>query len=1416
MALVQESHQQEYSNSTVNVLKRSISSSSSSDNLTFQPPPLPMASSSDNFLNLKSSNNTIPPPLLSIASNSSMNSSTSSLNGLLLNNSNNNNISNNNQSIKISNPVLLTGPSISTSNGTVLIIGSNSMEEEKMDLNQLLACFPFPPTFIPIIQNPQNNVLKTRRDTMYTVVSSPSLTSKTSIIPESKLSINNQQQLQQQNIESENLTSSTNSAESTPTITIENINQNNTTNHSSLTSSTTTNCNNNLNNSSNLTSSTTTTSTLHKTSSNNCINTSSLNSSSKNINTTNNFETTTASTSSTATTPQISTPSNSSPLIYSSSSSSPSKRMTIASFSGMGNKSNNSPIITPVSHPTSPIWEVNLNQTISIPPLTYLGSSSSPPQSSSPLLQSPTQSLDFYLKGCKGELNPNDQTKMMTMLLENNINDSTSTLEKCYEILSTKSSSSQSSSPSLSSSSSSSPLTSSGSQKTNLTKTFLTAVKSVVSDDIPVIKPSKIVLYFGSSDKTVPLNTEFTEELTLSCLSNKRSKFKVNLGPPSKTHSISVSQKEGVILKKTSTTLTFTISLKSSLKLRKVIIIEVEGGYRYHILIQIESNRSLFGQTLEECELVDDGTCKVPKVLFNLKQFLINNGGLQTESIFRVPCNSEKELMTIKEKINKEDIQCKDIHCISSLIKMYFREMPFPLLNEISLDTFLFYEDDDPLPIINQLSDLKKTLDAMTSRIKKGVSSVLEKEDSVIIEEDVPLDYYKDVNFDLVLFISKKHEKWNYIRSKSIQILKSIELKTKSHIGEINNDHIFILIGSTDDMLREYCKKSMIRIRQNMVDESTEFTPAERLHLILHLMQSTNDLNFIFEEKENVEIYPYHQKHELDKCKKNSFVGRYLRFPSQVLQEYFGEEVAFYFLFIQFYNCGLVFLTVLGIAISFLEYFGDPYRIGAAAFAILIAISSSFFLESWKRVSNLYCFNWGMEDFADGEVILKSFQPGNKKRGIYHKGFFLKENDFQEQEAEILKDRMVEQPFLNKRQRRIRDLKIVASFSIITTTIFIVPIFTISVFTLRIILQAIKDETIASAVGSLINATVIQILNSLYKKLAFFLTEKEDHRTQSSFNSSFMIKLCLFQFVNSFSSLFYIAFIKDNVDLWGDPDLNDTCVDSSNKKGPWSGCVKDLEFQIFTIMLINFISGFLFELILPKIMPKINKKMESSSKLNLKVVQKSSLPCEEQYYLSTFDTFDEYNEMVIQFGYISMFGAALPFTPALALINNVFEVKIDAFKLLYSMRRPMYQGSKGIGYFYQFLAIMGIVSLITNALLIGFTFPTLLYFTENRYLILWIAVILEHIILFIKFIISYVVPDETRALSKKKISLDLIKTAIMEKNQTFYHSQHNLKGNEVDGGDVVDNKNIDSDTSDIDSKLKVDNDIDVISSSINE
>ncbi|KYQ90921.1 IPT/TIG domain-containing protein [Tieghemostelium lacteum] len=667
-------------------------------------------------------------------------------------------MNNSNSGVKISSPVVTGNSIVATTATNVIALGAQlNQEEEQMNLPQLLACFPEPPTFSLI-----NRANQQRKDTIYSFVSQPSLQSKQSAIPDAKLNqiiqVTTEQQLSPDKIiindmnklershsvslhqspilplisdtNSESSTSSSNRDRLVESNTSENLlNQLDDNSLPTLPKEFSTNSGGN----SSTSTSPTPTSQSNSSTPNSMVsqtpNTASLTPSpiSSPVTTSTNNSPPTVTISNTQQPTQIkqqqqqqyqSSPnserhqtlmlpnqnyptqsqynnnSKQGPSSSSSNNQQDSKRVTIS----FGNfpKSNSSPTMSSQNNGfyQTPKWDINLNQ---------LQNSSHSTGSLESQNNPHNVSYDLYLKACKNELLPIEFNRVLYGLLENKPTDTIAQLEKIYEQLSSSNSSSGSSSSSSSSSSG----------KQNITKSFLTAVKSVVGDETPSLKFSKIILYFGHSERTVAVNQDFSEDLLLTNTSGKKLKFKVNLGAINKDFTVTSSVKDGVINKKSNTYITFTINLKTSMKMRKIITIDVEGGYRYFILIQVESGKTAFGQDIEKEELIDDGGYNIPKPLYYLKQFLVDNKGLHSESLFRQPPTSNQELYQIKEQFSKDplNLKCQDINIIATLIKMYFRELPQCLLNGISHKTFLEndFVGDETLLFVNQISDIKRT-----------------------------------------------------------------------------------------------------------------------------------------------------------------------------------------------------------------------------------------------------------------------------------------------------------------------------------------------------------------------------------------------------------------------------------------------------------------------------------------------------------------------------------------------------------------------------------------------------------------------------------------------------------------------------------------------------------------------------------
>lgn len=80
-----------------------------------------------------------------------------------------------------------------------------------------------------------------------------------------------------------------------------------------------------------------------------------------------------------------------------------------------------------------------------------------------------------------------------------------------------------------------------------------------------------------------------------------------------------------------------------------------------------------------------------------MKNYFIENGGLTTQNIFR-NATSESEILDVKQQLSKKTFKsCKSIETIATLLKTWFRELPFLLLSSIPPEELTNFVDSELL-----------------------------------------------------------------------------------------------------------------------------------------------------------------------------------------------------------------------------------------------------------------------------------------------------------------------------------------------------------------------------------------------------------------------------------------------------------------------------------------------------------------------------------------------------------------------------------------------------------------------------------------------------------------------------------------------------------------------------------------------
>jgi len=185
-----------------------------------------------------------------------------------------------------------------------------------------------------------------------------------------------------------------------------------------------------------------------------------------------------------------------------------------------------------------------------------------------------------------------------------------------------------------------------------------------------------------------------------------------------------------------------------------------------------------------------------------------------------------------------------------------------------------------------------------------------------------------------------------------------------------------------------------------------------------------------------------------------------------------------------------------------------------------------------------------------------------------------------------------------------------------------------------------------------------------------------------------------------------------------------------------------LRIQLATIFITQLVIGNVTEVLIPYINTRLAARANAAQADAKGKVAEKTQP-ELEYELEPYEgTFADFDEMVIQFGYVTLFVVAFPLTPLLALFSNIVESKIDASKLCRLVRRPEPRGAANVGTWFDILQFVSFVAVMTNVAIVCFETPQFNAWFPAEESRVFCFLVAEHAIMLLKFAVAYFVPDE--------------------------------------------------------------------------
>ncbi|KRX16830.1 Anoctamin-3, partial [Trichinella nelsoni] len=476
----------------------------------------------------------------------------------------------------------------------------------------------------------------------------------------------------------------------------------------------------------------------------------------------------------------------------------------------------------------------------------------------------------------------------------------------------------------------------------------------------------------------------------------------------------------------------------------------------------------------------------------------------------------------------------------------------------------------------------------------------------------------------------------------------------------------------------------------NIPNRATFFTTAQRSRMVWDILVRTGygsvnrykrGIDHLIRQGVYLDAFPLHEGNSKSYSKQSMTDRQYLyRYwarmskwwrpqPYEIIRRYFGEKIALYFAWLGFYTFALIPVVILGICCVVYGYMflntyipskdichGEAGKIimcpncdvgcdfwvlkssclyskitflfennATVLYALVMPIWATVFLEMWKRRQGQLSWFWNLYDFQlEEDVIRPEFQMYVTRTRI----------------NPITQEREPHLPFSNRMWRLISSCVAVIFF------LCLVLALTVTVILYRIIVSHHFDKTDIQMVRSNANLAAA--------------------------------------FTASFATL---------------PGKADALIFGYRPEAcEPSGCMIELLIQLAMVMIgKQFLNGVL-ETMLPCFFKRVRKyKYKNMENINSWLRDYFLNPIPKGFLIS------EYLEMVLQYGFVTLFAAAFPLAPLFAFLNNAVEIRSDAYKYTVNFRRPLSSRTKDLGIWMNILTCISSLAVLTNASLIAFT-----------------------------------------------------------------------------------------------------------------
>ncbi|OQR86130.1 hypothetical protein ACHHYP_10923 [Achlya hypogyna] len=438
------------------------------------------------------------------------------------------------------------------------------------------------------------------------------------------------------------------------------------------------------------------------------------------------------------------------------------------------------------------------------------------------------------------------------------------------------------------------------------------------------------------------------------------------------------------------------------------------------------------------------------------------------------------------------------------------------------------------------------------------------------------------------------------------------------------------------------------------------------------------------------------------------------RQPLLAVREYFGEQIAMYFLWLGFYaQCLLVPLVCSVLYVLWHKGDVHGYRTFVVAanntlhvecalddtyLGLCILVWSFSYAKLWQRKQHLRAVSWGMDGIVAEQEVRPAFI------GMEHRDPITNE---------------VERYFPGHLRLQLQLVSGGVMFAVLWAYYFVM----VTIYSAQPPLVRVLGPFWGTTSVSICQVFVVNLCASQTSRVAYWLNDRENYRTQGEYEDNVILKIFLMQGITFYAALLFVTFVKHqtlgcydvSTSLFWEPSATTVA-----NYGPHSNCLPEAENLLYCLFLYRMGKN-----VLHIALPLLRFLIATAPSVDENDI-------ESELELEPFDNniYEDYAEIVVQFGLVVLFIFIVPLAPILAFLESAAQLRLDAYHLCCRVQRPLPMDAETIGSWFTYILLLSRMCIPVNLGVLFFTASNFASYSAHERTTLYLLCVAGGLVLF--------------------------------------------------------------------------------------